>query len=220
MLVAFFRSVSVPVNISPLVFRFSCLSTSPSLLHFCLSLFLLPYSSGRTTGLVLDCGDGVSHAVPVVEGFALSHAITRADVAGRDVTEHLALLLRRAGHVFHTSAEYEVVRQIKEQACYVAFNPQKEEASSFEKSGGGFPMQLPDGTTISVGAERYRAPEILFHPSLIGLEYPGVHELIGTAISRADLDLRRTLYSQLVLAGVFAAAEPLKLLIVALLSSR
>ncbi|XP_026192052.1 alpha-centractin [Cyclospora cayetanensis] len=159
------------------------------------------YSSGRTTGLVLDCGEGVSHAVPVIEGFALSHAITRADVAGRDITEYLAVLLRRAGYIFHTSAEYEVVRQIKEQACYVAFNPQKEEAASFEKSGGGYPFQLPDGTAVSVGSERYRAPEILFHPSLIGLEYPGVHELIGTSISRADLDLRRTLYSQLVLAG-------------------
>lgn len=159
------------------------------------------YSSGRTTGLVLDCGDGVSHAVPVVEGFALSHAITRADVAGRDITEHLAVLLRRAGHVFHTSAEYEVVRQIKEQACYVAFNPQKEETASFEKSGGGYPFRLPDGTTLSVGAERYRAPEILFHPAVIGLEYPGVHELIATSISRADLDLRKTLYTHLVLAG-------------------
>merc|ERR1719265_1005795 len=83
------------------------------------------YASGRTTGVVLDSGDGVTHCVPVYEGFALPHAVTRADIAGRDVTAHLQSLLRRSGHIYHTSAEREVVRQIKEQECYVAFNPQK-----------------------------------------------------------------------------------------------
>ena len=66
------------------------------------------YASGRTTGVVLDCGDGVTHCVPVYEGFALPHAITRVDVAGRDITEHLQLLLRKGGYNFHTTAEKEV----------------------------------------------------------------------------------------------------------------
>lgn len=70
---------------------------------------ILPlYASGRTTGVVLDCGDGVSHIVPVYEGLSMVHAVTRIDVAGRDITNHLQLLLRRAGYVFHTSAELEV----------------------------------------------------------------------------------------------------------------
>lgn len=58
---------------------------------------------------MLDVGDGVSHVVPVYEGFALGHAIQRVDVAGRDVTENMMLQLRRQGHVFHTSAEKEIV---------------------------------------------------------------------------------------------------------------
>jgi len=159
------------------------------------------YASGRTTGVVLDSGDGVTHVVPVYEGFALPHAVMRNDIAGRDVTEHLMLQLRRTGHIFHTSAEREVVRQIKEQECYVAFNRQKEEQVEHEKTSAQQPFKLPDGTQIALGAERFRAPEILFDPRIVGLEYPGVHELLATSIGRCDLDLRMTLYSQIVLSG-------------------
>eukprot|EP00392_Amoebophrya_sp_AT5.2_P014326 g14475.t1 len=74
--------------------------------------YLSLYASGRTTGVVLDSGDGVSHVVPVYEGFALGHAIQRMDVAGRDVTDSLVLQLRRQGHVFHTSAEREIVLRL------------------------------------------------------------------------------------------------------------
>jgi len=159
------------------------------------------YASGRTTGVVLDSGDGVTHAVPVYEGFALPHAVMRSDVAGRDVTEHLMLQLRRTGHVFHTSAEREVVRQIKEEKCYVSFNPQKEEQNEHDKGSKDHTYRLPDGTTITLGAERFRAPEILFHPNNLGLEYPGIHELLAGSINRADLDLRMTLFSSIVLSG-------------------
>jgi len=72
------------------------------------------YATGRTTGVVLDAGDGVTHAVPIYEGFAMPHSVMRADVAGRDVTRYLQLLLRKEGHLFHTSAEFEVIRTIKE----------------------------------------------------------------------------------------------------------
>ena len=71
-----------------------------------LQAMLSLYASGRTTGVVLDSGDGVSHAVPIYEGFAIPHAMCRSDVGGRDVTENLALQLRRAGHVFHTTVRF------------------------------------------------------------------------------------------------------------------
>ncbi|KAF0381816.1 actin-related protein [Gigaspora rosea] len=156
------------------------------------------YSSGRTTGIVLDSGDGVTHAVPVYEGFALPHAIRRVDIAGRDVTEHLQLLLRKAGYNFHTTAEKEVVRIIKEKTCYIAINPSKEEKDTNGKSED---FTLPDGNVVKLGAERFKAPEILFNPELIGQEYAGIHQVVVDSINRADLDLRKSLFANVVLSG-------------------
>jgi len=102
---------------------------------------------------VLDAGDGVSHAVPVYEGFAMPSSIRRIDVAGRDVTEHLQLLLRKSGFVFHTSAEKEVVRMIKEKVGYVALDPRKEEkewAQVGGREGKAVEYALPDGAKIKV----------------------------------------------------------------------
>jgi hypothetical protein len=100
---------------------------------------------------VLDSGDGITHAVPVYEGYAIPHATVRADYGGRDITNHLQLLLRKSGHAFHTTAENEVVREIKEAKCYVTYDPDKEEALEMEQ-GKTFAMhQLPDGTNIPIG---------------------------------------------------------------------
>ena len=111
------------------------------------------YASGRTTGIVLDSGDGVSHAVPVFEGFAMPSSIRRIDVAGRDITEYLQTLLRKSGYVFHTSAEKEVVRHIKEAACYITRDPKREEkewAGAKHDPSKQFEYTLPDGSKLKV----------------------------------------------------------------------
>ncbi|UKZ74991.1 Actin-like protein [Trichoderma virens FT-333] len=173
-------------------------------LHTSIQAVLSLYASGRTTGIVLDSGDGVSHAVPVYEGFAMPSSIQRIDVAGRDVTEYLQTLLRKSGYIFHTSAEKEVVRLIKESVSYVAHDPKKEERDwiGVKPNESKFAEYvLPDGHKLKIGAERFRAPEILFDPEIIGQEYPGVHQIVVDAISRTDLDLRKSLYSNIVLSG-------------------
>lgn len=162
------------------------------------------YASGRTTGCVLDSGDGVSHAVPVYEGFAIPSSMRRIDVAGRDVTEYLQTLLRKSGYVFHTSAEKEVVRLIKESVSYVAADPKKEEkdwAAARADQSKTAEYVLPDGARLRVGQERFRAPEILFDPEIVGLEYPGIQQIVTDAINRTDLDLRKALYANIVLSG-------------------
>ncbi|KAJ3575640.1 hypothetical protein NP233_g974 [Leucocoprinus birnbaumii] len=117
---------------------------------------------------------------------------------GMDVTDHLQLLLRKAGHHLHTTAEREVVRTMKEKCCYIAINPSKEEKESL---GRIEEFTLPDGNIVQLGPERFRAPEILFNPELIGQEYAGVHQVVVDSIQRVDLDLRKSLFSNIVLSG-------------------
>ncbi|XP_003383898.1 PREDICTED: beta-centractin-like [Amphimedon queenslandica] len=166
-------------------------------LYVSIQAVLSLYATGRTTGVVLDSGDGVTHAVPICEGFALPHSIMRSDIAGRDVTRHLQLLMRREGHIFKTTAEFEVVRTMKEDICQVSLQPVKDESTDSQ------PVEytLPDGSTIQIGRARFRAPEVLFQPHLIGEETEGIHEVLGYSIRKCDVDLRKTFYSSIVLSG-------------------
>lgn len=80
------------------------------------------YAQGLMTGVVVDSGDGVTHIVPVFDGFALPHLTRRLDVAGRDVTRYLIKLLLLRGYAFNRTADFETVRQIKEKLCYVGYD--------------------------------------------------------------------------------------------------
>jgi actin-related protein 2 len=83
-------------------------------------------AEGTNTGFVFDSGDGVSHVIPVVEGMIIKHAIKRMNLAGRHVTTYLNKLLNMRGYAFNNSADFETVREIKENLCYVSYDIEKD----------------------------------------------------------------------------------------------
>lgn len=178
------------------------------------AMYLIPGSvlaliaSGRTTGLVLDTSfEGVIHAVPVYEGTALRHAVVQLDLGGRDTTNYLIRLLAEVGHTFTTSAEREVVRDMKEKLGYVALDFDRELARAEEDGSTDRNYELPDGRVITVGTERFKSIELLFQPSLAGLKSDSIQTAIHKSLSKVDPEVRSTLYQNIVLAGASTAFE-------------
>jgi len=159
------------------------------------------YAQGLLTGVVVDSGDGVTHIVPVYEGFALPHLTRRLDVAGRDVTRYLIKLLLLRGYAFNRTADFETVRQIKEKLCYVGYDLQLETKLAQETTVLVENYTLPDGRVIKVGSERFEAPEALFQPQLVDVEAVGVAEQLYNTIQAADIDIRSEFYKHIVLSG-------------------
>jgi actin-related protein len=142
--------------------------------------------TGRSTGIVLDVGYGTTHIVPVYEGYSIPHAIKKLDFGGRELTDYLTRLLSERGYSFNAR---EIVRNIKESHCYVAIDFDKELKKS-QESNALKSFTLPDGNAITVGNERFKCPEVLFKPNLIGKESTGIHKAVFDSIRKCDTEIR------------------------------
>ncbi|XP_030041981.1 actin-related protein T2-like [Microcaecilia unicolor] len=168
-------------------------------MYLSVQAILALYESANTTGLVLDCGDGITHAVPVFEGYCLPHAVSKLHIAGKDINDYLKKLLSDSGHSLDCTSNKDVVNEIKEQLCYVAVDPCEELGKKANEICRNF--ELPDGNTIQISYQLFRAPEILFSPSSFGAESPGVHKMVFHSVMMCDTDIHSTLYENMVLAG-------------------
>ena len=155
------------------------------------------YASGWTTGLVVNCGDGVAHIVPIYEGYSLPHAIMRMDICGRDLTNYMTELITSA----YSSRAREIARDIKEKLCYVAYDFDDELKICNESSAKEVDYTLPDGNIITIKGEQFRCPEALFQPIKYGSELPGIHGITFQSILRCNDSIRRDLYDNIIVSG-------------------
>mmetsp|Transcript_21330 Transcript_21330/g.37763 ORF Transcript_21330/g.37763 Transcript_21330/m.37763 type:complete len:390 (+) Transcript_21330:427-1596(+) len=169
--------------------------------HMAIQAMLVLYAQGLLTGVVVDSGDGVTHVVPVYEGYVPSHLIRRLNVAGRHITRYLIKLLLLRGYSFNRTADFETVREIKEKLAYVAYDIEKERELALETTVLIEQYKLPDGTMIKVGRERFECAEALFNPSLVDSESDGLADMVFNMIQAAEVDTRDSYFKHIVLSG-------------------
>eukprot|EP01083_Nonionella_stella_P081010 222915_1 len=160
------------------------------------------YSSGSTTGLVVLIEEEYSWFVPVYQNNVITDAVTTLDIGKSHLVDYMVRILHERAY---DSITTEIGRDIMEKLAYVALDFEEEmgiAATSpwvVEKE-----YEMPDGTVIIVGNERFRCPEAFFQPSFLGIESAGIHEAAYNAIEKTahiHVDVRSELYSNMVMAG-------------------
>ena len=141
------------------------------------------FCEGLESGIILDSGDGVTHCIPIAFGNLLHHQIKRLDIAGRHITDYLIKLLQIKGYAFNSTADFELVREMKEKYCFVSGDIDSDRKLDKETTYYNSIHKLPDGRKIRISSEKFEAPEILFNPYLIQNEMPGIHEMLYNAIN-------------------------------------
>ena len=162
---------------------------------------LAVYASGTSSAFVIDIGEGVAHTYPIFNGYTCTNGIQRMSLSGCDLNGYLTNMLAGRKYSLTTTAELEIVRHMKESLCYVSLDFGQEVKTALTSSTIEQSYELPDGHNITLNEERFRCPEALFQPSLLGMECPGIHQFIHNGIMKCDMHARGHLYSNIILSG-------------------
>ena len=161
-------------------------------------------ATGRTTGAVIDCGHGVTEIQCFYDGYVLRWSENVRKRGGHELTKYLQRILNERGYTFTTSAEKEIVRDIKEKLTYVALDFDEEMKKAESSSECNKDYTLPDGNDITIANERFRCPELLFK-SHIDMEYghtiDRIDQMLFQSIMKCEGDFREALFNNIVLAG-------------------
>eukprot|EP00669_Euglena_mutabilis_P001341 TRINITY_DN11675_c0_g1_i1.p1 TRINITY_DN11675_c0_g1~~TRINITY_DN11675_c0_g1_i1.p1 ORF type:complete len:254 (+),score=45.95 TRINITY_DN11675_c0_g1_i1:188-949(+) len=171
-------------------------------LYIAATSVLALYSSGRTTGLVVDSGQDVTWTVPIFEGYKLGRHIEKSPIAGGALTRYLGSLLAARGYILSTPRELDLLNGLKESVCYVAADYERAAAQTTKE--GLTPYALPDGQEVLLCAEPVMCPELLFDPSRAGADPTpaiGVDRMCVGSIGQCDPEIQGELYGHVVLAG-------------------
>ena len=175
---------------------FNCPST-----YVAIQGVLSVYASGRSGAFVIDVGEGVAHTFPVFNGYTYTNAIQRMSLSGCDLTGYLTKMLNDRQYSFTTTAEWEIARDMKEKLSYVALDFEQEMKTAASSSSLERSYELPDGRKVTLNEERFLCPEALFQPSLLGMEYPGIHQFAYNGIMKCDMHVRSHFYANIILSG-------------------
>ena len=167
------------------------------------------FASGVTTGLVVDMGANIT-VTPVIYGSAVEWASQVLPIGDAELVSRLLTLITEKGYTFTTAAERDMLRDALRTRVYVCSDFQSEllkfqtdEANQVSKPENYY--ETPDGSVIELGDIRFRSAEILFSPSLCGIDYPGLDSIVfNTIASIPDLQLRQDLAANIILAGTYS----------------
>ena len=156
------------------------------------------------TGTVIDSGDGVTHVIPVAEGYVIGSAIKNIPIAGRDITLFIQSLLRERGEV---DTSLRTAERIKQEYCYVCPDIVKE-FNKFDRDAGKFAQFIVENSEstkkkiVDVGYERFLAPEIFFNPEIASSDFlTPLPTVVDQTIQACPIDVRKGLYNNIVLSG-------------------
>ncbi|XP_035532397.1 actin-related protein 3-like isoform X1 [Morone saxatilis] len=160
------------------------------------------------TGTVIDSGDGVTHVIPVAEGYVIGSCIKHIPIAGRDITYFTQQLLREREVGIPPEQSLETAKAVKERFSYVCpdlvkeFNKYDTDGSKWIKQYTGINAISKKEFTIDVGYERFLGPEIFFHPEFANPDFTQpISEVVDEVIQNCPIDVRRPLYKNIVLSG-------------------